>query len=81
MYTRTTLHEIQWVAAGKDPASLNPTRLDHDQWADVAVSAKMEYAVLTMKQIDGLNAAPNRDGRMDDNGVVRLRKVGELYHP
>ena len=48
-----TYYEIEWVAPGKDPMTFNPTKLDVGQWAEVAKSAKMKYAVLTTKHHDG----------------------------
>lgn len=48
-----TYYEVEWVEPGKDPMSFNPKKLDIGQWADAAKSAKMNYAVLTVKHHDG----------------------------
>ncbi len=48
-----TMHAEQWAQPNHDPQSFDPQNLDCDQWADVAKSAQMSYAVLTTKHHDG----------------------------
>ena len=42
-----------WASGKKDPSIFNPEHLDVGQWADAAVSAKMKYAILTVKHTGG----------------------------
>jgi len=49
-----TYKEVQWVAGYHSPADFNPGgRINTDAWADAAVSAGMQYAVLTAKHVSG----------------------------
>ncbi len=42
-----------WSNGKEDPAKFNPENLDIGQWADAAKSAKMKYAILTIKHTGG----------------------------
>jgi alpha-L-fucosidase len=42
-----------WADANLPIDKFNPTKLDTTQWADAAVAAKMKYAILTVRHIDG----------------------------
>jgi alpha-L-fucosidase len=42
-----------WADAKLPIDKFNPTKLDTTQWADAAVAAKMKYAILTVRHIDG----------------------------
>jgi alpha-L-fucosidase len=49
-----------WGNARTDPLNFNPTGLDCAQWAAVAKSAKMKWAVLTCKHHDGFTIWPSK---------------------
>jgi len=42
-----------WSTGKEDPSKFNPENLDFKEWADVAKSAKMKYAILTVKHTGG----------------------------
>jgi alpha-L-fucosidase len=42
-----------WADANLPINQFNPTKLDATQWANAAVAAKMKYAILTVRHIDG----------------------------
>ena len=42
-----------WADADLPINQFNPTKLDATQWADAAVAAKMKYAILSVRHIDG----------------------------
>jgi len=42
-----------WSSGKEDPAKFKPLNLDIGQWADAAKSAKMRYAILTVKHTGG----------------------------
>jgi len=42
-----------WSDANLPIERFNPTKLDATQWADAAVAAKMKYAILSVRHIDG----------------------------
>ena len=42
-----------WADANLPISQFNPTKLDTGQWADAAVAAKMKYAILSVRHIDG----------------------------
>lgn len=53
-YNMATYHpDEQWAYAFHDPKDFKPSGLDCNQWAQVAKSAGMQYAVLTTKHLDG----------------------------
>jgi len=43
----------KWGEANYDISKFNPTKLDCNQWADAAVSAKMKFGLLTTKHHEG----------------------------
>ena len=51
---------IPGTADDLSPALVNPTKLDCGQWADVAKSARMKFAVLTTKHHDGFCMWPSK---------------------
>jgi alpha-L-fucosidase len=53
-YNMATYKGVQWVAGYHSPADFNQGgRIDTDAWADAAVSAGMQYGVLTVKHVSG----------------------------
>lgn len=48
-----TFNDREWSNGYEDPASFAPSQLDPGQWADAAVAAGMQYAVLTSKHTGG----------------------------
>jgi alpha-L-fucosidase len=42
-----------WGDANPPIQQFNPTKLDTGQWADAAVAAKMKYAIMSVRHIDG----------------------------
>ena len=42
-----------WSTGKEDPLAFNPENLDMGKWADAAKSAKMKYAILTVKHTGG----------------------------
>lgn len=52
-FNMATFNERQWAIGYEDPASFSPDKLDCNQWAEVARSAGMKYAVLTVKHTGG----------------------------
>jgi alpha-L-fucosidase len=42
-----------WADANLEIDLFNPTKLNTGQWADAAVAAKMKYAILSVRHIDG----------------------------
>jgi alpha-L-fucosidase len=49
-----------WDDRPMDPGAFNPSDLDCDQWADVAVRAGAKYMVLTAKHHDGFTNWPSK---------------------
>ena len=54
-YNLATYKNVEWVAGYHSPADFNPgvETIDTDAWADAAVSAGMQYGVLTVKHVAG----------------------------
>jgi alpha-L-fucosidase len=48
-----TYQDEDWADPNMDPAVFNPSKLDCNQWADVAISAGMKYGCLTTKHHSG----------------------------
>jgi alpha-L-fucosidase len=52
-YNMATYAGVEWATGKEDPLLFNPTHLDCEQWADAAASARMKYAILTVKHTGG----------------------------
>lgn len=52
-YSIQTYLNVEHAPPRQDLSIFNPTKLDCQQWADAALSAKMSYGVLTTKHHDG----------------------------
>ena len=52
-YNMGTYAGVEWANGKEDPLIFNPSNLDCKQWADAAASAKMKYAILTVKHTGG----------------------------
>jgi len=48
-----TYQDEDWADPNMDPAIFNPSKLDCNQWANVAISAGMKYGCLTTKHHSG----------------------------
>jgi alpha-L-fucosidase len=59
-FNMATFHNIEHATGKEDPMSFNPTHLNIEQWADAAVSARMKYAVLTVRHVDGFCLWPTK---------------------
>ena len=52
-FNMATYYPVEWASGYEDPAGFNPDKLDCGQWADLAKSLGMKYAVLTVKHTGG----------------------------
>jgi alpha-L-fucosidase len=52
-FNMSTFHDTEWSNGHEDTLTFNPDQLDCGQWADAAVSAGMQYGVLTVKHTGG----------------------------
>ena len=52
-FNLATFNHREWANGYEDPLTFTPTNLDCGQWADAAKSARMKYAVLTVKHTEG----------------------------
>ena len=53
-FNMATYHGVEWVEGYPHPTAFHPGGpIDTDAWADAAVSAGMQYAVLTAKHVSG----------------------------
>lgn len=52
-FNTATFHNIEHAKGTESPEFFHPANLDMEQWADAARSARMEYAVLTVRHVDG----------------------------
>jgi alpha-L-fucosidase len=62
-----------WGDANLPIQQFNPTKLDTTQWADAAVAAKMKYAIMSVRHIDGF-ALWNTENTSFDVGAISWRK-------
>lgn len=61
-----------WADANLPIDQFNPTKLDTTQWANAAVAAKMKYAILSVRHIDGF-ALWNTATNSNDVGAISWR--------
>jgi len=59
-FNMATFHNIQHAKGTEDPRSFAPSHLSISQWADAARSARMNYAVLTVRHVDGFCLWPTK---------------------
>ncbi len=52
-FNMATYYPVEWANGYEDPSKFNPDKLDCGQWADLAKSLGMKYAVLTVKHTGG----------------------------
>ena len=52
-FNMATFHEVEWANGYEPQSSFQPDQLNCEQWAVAAVSAGMQYAVLTVKHTGG----------------------------
>ncbi len=55
-----TYYDVEWSDGSLDPAKVNPTSLDTDQWCRTAKAAGMKYIVLITKHHDGFCLWPTK---------------------
>jgi alpha-L-fucosidase len=58
-----------WSAPNLPIDQFNPTQLNPGQWADAAVAAKMKYAILSVRHIDGFALWDSATTNFDVGGI------------
>ena len=63
----------EWASGKEDPMIFNPSKLDCNQWAQIAREANMKYAVLTVKHTSGFSLWPTQYSEYDISAAKKFR--------
>jgi len=67
-----------WAQANLPIDQFNPTKLDCNQWADAAVSAKMKFGVLTTRHHDGFALWPSKASTFNVGNIAWRSGKGDV---
>ncbi len=73
-FSIATFNAREWANGYEDPATFAPDKLDCNQWADAAIAAGMQYAVLTVKHTDGWCLWDSRYTTHDMKAFTRYKR-------